>query len=85
MVHCAHHLTLYADCLRRIAKAYLERERAGPSRQTSDLIHAAGLRLIDWKAAQSQSRAHFLAVAAQLKRRILVNHARRRQQQKRGP
>lgn len=70
--------------LRRLAKAYLGRERAGHSMQASDLVNEAYVRLIDWEAARWQSRAHFFGVAAQLMRRILVDHARRRQQQKRG-
>lgn len=70
--------------LRRIAQAYLGRERAEHSLQASDLINEAYLRLIRWEAAQWQNRAHFFGVAAQLMRRVLVDHARRRQQQKRG-
>ena len=70
--------------LRRIAQAYLGRERAAHSLQASDLVNEAYLRLIRWDAVQWQNRAHFFGIAAQLMRRVLVDHARRRQQQKRG-
>ena len=70
--------------LHRLAKAYLRRERPGNSLQASDLVNEAYLRLIDWDAMQWQNRAHFFGIAAQLMRRILVDHARRRVQQKRG-
>lgn len=70
--------------LRRIAQAYLARERAHHSLQVSDLVNEAYVRLIRWEAAQWQNRAHFFGIAAQLMRRVLVDHARRRQQQKRG-
>src|SRR5262245_41348721 len=70
--------------LHRLAQHYLAGERTGLSLQASDLVNEAYLRLIDWKVAQWQNRAHFFGVAAQLMRRILVDHARRRLQQKRG-
>jgi RNA polymerase sigma factor (TIGR02999 family) len=70
--------------LRRLAARHLRRERVGHSIQTSDLIHEAYLRLIDQKHVRWQNRAHFFAVAAQLMRRILVDHARRRHRAKRG-
>jgi RNA polymerase sigma-70 factor, ECF subfamily len=70
--------------LHRLAQHYVASERAGNSLQVSDLVNEAYLRLIDWKAAQWQNRAHFFGVAAQLMRHILVDHARRRLQQKRG-
>ena len=63
--------------LHRLAQHYLAGERTGNSLQASDLVNEAYLRLIDWKAAQWQNRAHFFAVSAQLMRRILVEHARR--------
>ena len=59
-------------------------ERAGHTLQTTDLIHEAYLRLVDQKNVRWQNRAHFFAVAAQLMRRILVDHARRRHRAKRG-
>jgi RNA polymerase sigma-70 factor (ECF subfamily) len=66
------------DELRRLAQSYMRRERAGHTLQASALVHEAYTRLVDYKRMQWQSRAHFFAVAAQLMRRILVEHARRR-------
>jgi RNA polymerase sigma factor (TIGR02999 family) len=69
--------------LRRLARGYLRRERAGHTLQTSALINEAYMRLMsdtpDW-----QNRAHFYGVAANLMRRILVDHARAQQVAKRG-
>lgn len=70
--------------LRRIAKRYMRRERAGHLLQTSALVNEAYLRLIDWQNVQWESRAHFYGVAAQLMRRVLVDEARERNQLKRG-
>lgn len=70
--------------LRRQAARYLRRERPGHTLQTTALIHEAYLRLIDAKDVDWQSRAHFFAVAANLMRRILVDHARRRDADRRG-
>src|SRR5262245_21521950 len=70
--------------LHRLAKGYLNQERPGHILQTSALINEAYLRLIDWKQAQWRNRAHFFGVAAQLMRRILVDFARARRQDKRG-
>ena len=70
--------------LRRIAKRYMRRERAGHLLQTSALVNEAYLRLIDWQNVQWESRAHFFGVAAQLMRRVLVDEARERNQLKRG-
>ena len=64
--------------LRRLAHQYMKRERAGHSLQTTALVNEAYLRLVDYKRMQWQDRAHFLAVSAQAMRRILVDHARRR-------
>ena len=63
--------------LRRLARRQMERERAGHTLQTTALVHEAYTRLVDYKRMQWQSRAHFFAVAAQLMRRILIEHARR--------
>ena len=65
------------DELRRLARGYLRRERAGHSLQTTALVNEAYMRLVDYKRMQWQNRAHFFAVSAQLMRRILVDHARR--------
>jgi RNA polymerase sigma factor (TIGR02999 family) len=70
--------------LRRLARGYLRRERAGHTLQTTALVNEAYLRLVEQKQVRWQNRAHFLAIAAQLMRRILVDYARRRQYQKRG-
>jgi RNA polymerase sigma factor (TIGR02999 family) len=64
--------------LRRLAKNYLKRERPGHTLQTSALVNEAYVRLINWKTARFESRAHFFGVSAQLMRRILVDFARRR-------
>jgi len=70
--------------LRHQAARYLRRERPGHTLQTTALINEAYLRLIDAKDVHWQSRAHFFAIAANLMRRILVDHARRRDADKRG-
>ena len=70
--------------LRRLAKGYMRRQRAGHTLQTSALINETFLRLVDHKNMRWQNRAHFFAVAAQAMRRILVDHARRRGYAKRG-
>jgi len=70
--------------LRHHAARYLRRERRGHTLQTTALIHEAYLRLIDARDVHWQSRAHFFAIAANLMRRILVEHARRRDADKRG-
>jgi RNA polymerase sigma-70 factor, ECF subfamily len=64
--------------LRRLARRYMLGERAGHSLQTTALVNEAYIRLVDYKRMQWQNRAHFFAVSAQLMRRILVDHARRR-------
>jgi RNA polymerase sigma factor (TIGR02999 family) len=74
---------VYHD-LRRLAARALRRERRGHTLQATALAHEAYLRLVDQRAARWQNRAHFLAVAAQAMRRILVDHARRQGRAKRG-
>jgi RNA polymerase sigma-70 factor, ECF subfamily len=64
--------------LRRLARYYMNRERAGHTLQTTALVNEAYMRLVDYKRMRWQNRAHFLAVSAQAMRRILVDHARRR-------
>ena len=76
-------LPLVYDELRRLARSYLRRERAEHTLESTALVHEAYLRLIDQNASW-QSRAHFFGVAAQMMRRILVDHARARQAAKRG-
>jgi RNA polymerase sigma factor (TIGR02999 family) len=70
--------------LRRQAARYLRRERVGHTLQTTALIHEAYLRLVDQKNVHWQNRAHFFGIAAQLMRRILVDHARTKKRAKRG-
>jgi RNA polymerase sigma factor (TIGR02999 family) len=70
--------------LRRIARNYMRGERKGHTLQTTALMNEAYLRLVDQKHVRWQNRAHFLAIASELMRRILVDYARRRQYQKRG-
>ncbi len=70
--------------LRRIARNFMRKERAGHSLQTSALVNEAYLRLIDAHNVDWQNRAHFFAISASLMRRILVDVARERQAGKRG-
>src|SRR5215470_4751727 len=74
---------VYAE-LRRLAKSYMRKERAGHTLQTTALIHEAYLRLIDASQVEWQNRAHFFGVAARAMRQILVAMARERGCQKRG-
>jgi RNA polymerase sigma factor (TIGR02999 family) len=64
--------------LHRLAGRYMRGERPGHSLQTTALVNEAYMRLVDYKRMHWQNRAHFFAVSAQLIRRILVEHARRR-------
>jgi RNA polymerase sigma factor (TIGR02999 family) len=70
--------------LRRLAGNYLRRERAEHTLQPTALVNEAYLKLIDQRNAKWQNRAHFFGIAAQLMRRILVDHARQHQAIKRG-
>jgi RNA polymerase sigma factor (TIGR02999 family) len=72
------------DELHRQAQRYLRRENPGHTLQTTALVHEAYLRLVDQREARWQNRAQFFGVAAQLMRRILVDHARRHHAAKRG-
>lgn len=77
-------LPVVYDELRRLAASYLRRERPGHTLQPTALVHEAYMRLVDQTQVNWQNRAHFFGVAAQLMRRILVDHARRHQAEKRG-
>ena len=77
-------IPLVYDELRRLAGRYMRRESQGHTLQTSALVNEAYLRLVDQRSVQWQNRAHFFGVAAQLMRRILVDHARSRSRAKRG-
>jgi RNA polymerase sigma factor (TIGR02999 family) len=70
--------------LRRLARAYMRREDTGHTLQTSALINEAYLRLVNQQDVEWQNRAHFYAVAAQVMRHILVDHARKYRYAKRG-
>ena len=70
--------------LRRLAGNYLRRERVGHTLQPTALVNEAYLRLIDQRRANWQNRAQFYGIAAQLMRRILVDHARQHNAAKRG-
>jgi RNA polymerase sigma factor (TIGR02999 family) len=77
-------LPLVYDALRRLAGSYLRRERPDHSLQATALVHEAYLRLVDQKSVDWKNRAQFFGVAAQIMRRILVDHARARHAAKRG-
>jgi RNA polymerase sigma-70 factor (ECF subfamily) len=70
--------------LRRIAAGYMRRERAGHTLQPTALVNELFLRLMGGATVEWKDRAHFLAVASQQLRRILVDHARQRRSEKRG-
>ena len=74
---------LYSE-LRRLASRYLQRERPEHTLQTTALVHEAYLRLADQREVHWKNREQFLGVAAQLMRRILVDHSRGHDAQKRG-
>ena len=77
-------LPLVYDELRRLARSYLHRERSNHTLQSTALVHEAYLRLVDQKTVSWQNRAQFFGIAAQMMRRILVDHARGRLAEKRG-
>jgi len=70
--------------LHRLAHHYMSRERAGHTLQTTAILNEAYLRLVDDTKPVWQGRIHFIAAAAQLMRRVMVDHARERQSLKRG-
>lgn len=65
------------DELHRLARRYRSQKRSGHTLQTTALVNEAYLRLVEYKRMRWENRSHFLAVSAQLMRRILVDHARR--------
>jgi RNA polymerase sigma factor (TIGR02999 family) len=69
---------LVYDELRRLARSHLRRERLNHTLQPTALVHEAWLRLIDQHGVAWQNRAQFFGLAAQMMRRILVDHVRRR-------
>jgi RNA polymerase sigma factor (TIGR02999 family) len=74
---------VYAE-MRRLAHREMRREKPGRTIGTTGLVHEAYLRLVDQSRARVESRAHFLNLAAQMMRRVLVDEARRRRAGKRG-
>src|SRR5687768_3026459 len=75
---------LVYDELRRVARARLRNEREGHTLQTTALVHEAYVRLVDLDRMSLRDRTHFFAMAARLMREILVDHARRKNADKRG-
>jgi len=74
---------LYGE-LRRLAASYLRRERSGHTLQPTALVNEAYLRLLEQEQTDWKNKSHFMAIAAQAMRRVLVDHARRRHAEKRG-
>src|SRR5437879_3947193 len=74
---------IYAE-LRKMAGAYMQRERPGHTLQSTALVHEAYLRMVGGQAVDWQNRAHFFAVAAHTMRQVLLDYARRRHAEKRG-
>jgi RNA polymerase sigma factor (TIGR02999 family) len=75
---------LVYDGIRRIAHRYVQREREGQTLETTALVNEAYVRLAGSQNIDWQNRAHFFAVTAQVMRRILIDHARRRHYAKHG-
>jgi len=70
--------------VRKLARSYLRRERPDHTLQATALVNEAYMRLVDQRDVRWQNRAHFFGIAAQIMRRILVDHARMHQAEKRG-
>ncbi|MCC7389904.1 MAG: sigma-70 family RNA polymerase sigma factor [Phycisphaerales bacterium] len=77
-------LEIVYDHLRAIARQRMAGERAGHTLQATALVHEAFMRLVGDEELGFENRAHFYAAAAQAMRRILIDHARRRNTEKRG-
>ena len=77
-------LPLVYDELRALASGQLRRERESHTLQPTALVNEVYLRLVDQEGAALEDRSHFLALAGRVMRRILVDHARRRNAEKRG-
>lgn len=69
--------------LRRLAASYLRRERGGHTLQPTAVVNEAYMRLVPQRSIHWENRAHFFGIAARMMRRVLVDHARRRQAVKR--
>jgi RNA polymerase sigma-70 factor, ECF subfamily len=77
-------IPLVYEELRRLAGGYMRRERSDHTLQPTPLVHEAYLKLVEQRSVNWQSRAHFLGIAAQIMRRILIDHARGHLRDKRG-
>src|SRR5260370_33740825 len=77
-------LPLVADELHQLAHRYMSHEREGHTLQTTALVNEAYLKLIDQKQVHWRNRAHFFGIAAQIMRRILIDHARKHLGPRRG-
>jgi RNA polymerase sigma-70 factor (ECF subfamily) len=77
-------ITAVYNELRRLASAYMRRERPDHTLQATALVHEAYFRLVDQKSVDWQNRAHFFGVAAHVMRRLLIDHARGHVRDKRG-
>jgi RNA polymerase sigma-70 factor, ECF subfamily len=75
---------LVYDELRRIAEGHLRHERAGHTLQATALVHEVYARMVDQQQPDYRGRAHFLAIASQVMRKILIDHARIKHAAKRG-
>jgi len=77
-------IPLVYDELRRLAGGYMRRERSDHTLQPTALVHEAYLKLVEQRSVDWQGRAHFFGIAAQIMRRILIDHARAHLRDKRG-
>ena len=77
-------LPVVYDELRRLARARLSNEKDGVSLQPTELVHEAYLRLVGQESTDWSGRSHFIGAAAEAMRRILIDHARKRNARKRG-
>jgi len=77
-------IPLVYDELKRLARSYMRRERQEHTLQTTALVHEAYLKLVRQRSVNWQGRSHFFGIAAQLMRRILIDHARGHLREKRG-
>lgn len=77
-------MPLVYDELKRLARAYMRRERPDHTLQTTALVHEAYLRLVRQEAVHWRGRSHFFGIAAQLMRQVLIDYARAHLRKKRG-
>lgn len=77
-------LSVVYEELRQLAAQHLGHERGGHTLQPTALVHEAYLRLVQGDAIDWQGRAHFFGISARAMRQVLIDHARRRQAEKRG-